>query len=387
MESRRLRAAVVDRHADQDVVRSRLGVLDEDVEVPVVVEDPRVEQLVLELLARPPPVRLEEVPVRELALRVLVEVLHVRVRRRRVEVEVVLLDVLAVVPLAVGEAEQALLQDRVPLVPERERETEALLVVGDPAEAVLAPPVGPGAGLVVREVVPGVAVLAVVLADRAPLPLAQVRAPLLPRDPLLPASFEPPLFGGCRRTPDPSPPTMRAPHFLAPHVPANRADWTSHLIRIHHYKAVPPDSIPANRCDRDRMSEVPLKEKSWSPFRLDPDVRVAFPQARGARLRRAPRPRRRCPPRAGRSAGGAGRTGGREALRRTSSIRWWLRSPSTPIRSWPRRSSRPPTPSSSSSSSSGSRRTRTSRTRRWPTRSPSSPGTRPSSRWRRFPTS
>jgi len=58
------------------------------------------------------------VAVRELPLRVLVEVLHVGVGRRRVEVEVVLLDVLAVVPLAVGEAEQALLEDRIALVPE-----------------------------------------------------------------------------------------------------------------------------------------------------------------------------------------------------------------------------------------------------------------------------
>src|SRR5512134_3827252 len=32
------------------------------------------------------------------------------------------------------------------------------------------------------EVIPGVAVFAVVLADRAPLPLAQVRPPFLPRD-------------------------------------------------------------------------------------------------------------------------------------------------------------------------------------------------------------
>jgi hypothetical protein len=73
----RLLAAVVDRHLDQDVVRPLLGVLEEDVEVPVVVEDPRVNELVLELLPCPPPVGLEEVPVGELVLRVLVEVLHV----------------------------------------------------------------------------------------------------------------------------------------------------------------------------------------------------------------------------------------------------------------------------------------------------------------------
>src|SRR4051812_24565691 len=47
------------------------------------------------------------------------EILHVQVGRRAVEVEVVLPDILAIVPLAVGEPEQALFQDRVPLVPQR----------------------------------------------------------------------------------------------------------------------------------------------------------------------------------------------------------------------------------------------------------------------------
>ena len=192
----RLLPAVVDRHLDQDVLRPLLGVLQEDIEVPVVRESPRVEELVLELLLRASPVRLDEVPVGELALGVLVEVLHVRVGRRRVDVEVVLLDVLAVVPLAVGEAERALLEDRIPPVPEGEGEAEALLVVGEAAEAVLAPPVGPGAGLVVGEVVPGVAVLAVVLADRPPLPLAEVGAPLLPGNARLPGLVQPLLLGG-----------------------------------------------------------------------------------------------------------------------------------------------------------------------------------------------
>jgi hypothetical protein len=100
--------------------------------------------------------------------------------RRAVEVEVVLLDVLAVVALAVGEPEQPLLEDRVAPVPEREREAQALLVVADATESVFAPAVGAGSRLFVREVVPGVAVLAVVLADRAPLALAEIGAPFLP---------------------------------------------------------------------------------------------------------------------------------------------------------------------------------------------------------------
>src|SRR5262249_28393210 len=96
---------------------------------------------------------------------------HVGMGRRRVEVEVVLLDVLAMVALAVREPEQSFLEDRVAAVPQREGETQALPVVRDPAEAILAPAVCAGPGLVVPEVIPRVPVAAVILADRAPLSL------------------------------------------------------------------------------------------------------------------------------------------------------------------------------------------------------------------------
>jgi hypothetical protein len=55
------------------------------------------------------------------------------VGRRAVEVEVVLLDVLAVVAFTVREAEKPLLQDRVFAVPQDEGEAEPLLVIGDPS--------------------------------------------------------------------------------------------------------------------------------------------------------------------------------------------------------------------------------------------------------------
>jgi len=58
------------------------------------------------------------------------------VGRRRVEVEVVLLDVLAVVALAVGEAEEALLEDGILSVPEGQGKAQPLLVVGIPRQAV-----------------------------------------------------------------------------------------------------------------------------------------------------------------------------------------------------------------------------------------------------------
>ena len=141
-----------------DVVRRGLGVLDDHVEVAVVVEDPGVEQLVLEVVAAAAAVLGDQVRVRERPLRILVEALQVRVRGRAVEVEPVLLGVLAVVALAVGEPEDPLLEDRVGAVPQRERQAQPLALVADAGDAVLAPAVGARARLVVREVVPGVAV-------------------------------------------------------------------------------------------------------------------------------------------------------------------------------------------------------------------------------------
>src|SRR5262249_55744260 len=111
-----------------------------------------------------------------------------------VEVVVDLLDVLPVIALAVGQAEEPLLEDRVFTVPQGQRQTQALLVVADAGQAVLAPAVGAAAGVVVRQVAPGVALGAVVLADGAPLPLAQVRPPLLPRLAALALFFKAPLL-------------------------------------------------------------------------------------------------------------------------------------------------------------------------------------------------
>ena len=124
VERRGRGAPVGDGDAHQDVLGSRLGVLDEHVEVAILGEDPGVEQLELRLEPVPVAVPGDERLVGERRLRVLVEVLHVRMGRGAVEVEVILLDVLSVVPLAVGQAEEALLQDRVGPVPEGEPEAQ-----------------------------------------------------------------------------------------------------------------------------------------------------------------------------------------------------------------------------------------------------------------------
>src|SRR4029079_1354471 len=115
-----------------------LGVLDRDVEVAAAVEDPGVAELELGIGASPAPVLLDQAAVRELGLGVLVERLEVGVGRGRVEVEVALLDVLAVVPLVAREAEEALLEDGVAAIPQRQREAQPALPVADAEQSVLA---------------------------------------------------------------------------------------------------------------------------------------------------------------------------------------------------------------------------------------------------------
>jgi len=204
-----VRPPVVHGDLDQHVVGRRLGVLDEHVEVAVLGEDAGVQQLVLEIAATARPVGRHQVGVRVRRLWILVQELQVRMGRGAVQVEVVLLDVLAVVPLAVGQPEHPLLQQRVAAVPQRQREAQPLLVVADAGDAVLTPPVRPRPCLVMAEVRPGVPVAAVVLPDRAPLPLAQVRTPPAPRHPRLVRLYQPLPLRALARS--------RTGHSIAPH--------------------------------------------------------------------------------------------------------------------------------------------------------------------------
>ncbi len=146
------------------------------------VEDPGVEQLVLRIEPGAAVVHLYQLPVGERGLWIQIAPPHPRVGRRRVEEKPVLLGVLPVVALGAVETERPLLHDRVEPVPHGEGQAQELMVVTQPGHAVLVPPVGAGAGVVVGEEVPRVAVGAVVLPHGAPGPLGEVRPPATPRD-------------------------------------------------------------------------------------------------------------------------------------------------------------------------------------------------------------
>ena len=113
----RFRPPIVHGNANKDVFRTLLRVLQKHIKISAFAEDSRIDQLIFKLVPRPFSIRFDQVPIRIFPLRVLVEILHVRVSRRGVDVEVILLHILAVVRFVVGESVQALLEDGIMLIP------------------------------------------------------------------------------------------------------------------------------------------------------------------------------------------------------------------------------------------------------------------------------
>src|SRR6202046_4150026 len=169
MNRHRVGAAISHANLDQNIGWRFLGVFHKNIEVAILVENAGIKQLVLRFGATAPPVSLDQIAIRKFILRIFVEHLHVRVGRRTVDVEVVLLHIFTVVSLAVGQAEHALLKYGILAVPEGERKAQTLLVVAEAGDAVLAPVIGARARLIVGKVAPSVAILAVVLPYGSPL--------------------------------------------------------------------------------------------------------------------------------------------------------------------------------------------------------------------------
>src|SRR5215831_3478335 len=131
MNWRCFRATVTDADADEYVFCLDLGVLNHHIEIAPLVEDTGVDQLILHEEFAPPAVLLDQLTVRVFRLRILIEILHVGMGRRVVQVVVVLLDVLAVVAFAVGQTEQPLLEDWIPAVPESQGKAQILVPIAD----------------------------------------------------------------------------------------------------------------------------------------------------------------------------------------------------------------------------------------------------------------
>jgi hypothetical protein len=68
-------------------------------------------------------------------------------RRRVIQVDIVL-NIFAVVPLAVGEPKETLLQDRVPAIPQGNGEAGPLMAIADAGQPLFIPAEGPCAAVV-----------------------------------------------------------------------------------------------------------------------------------------------------------------------------------------------------------------------------------------------
>ena len=150
----RFRPAIEGSDADESVVWPAFGIFDKDIEIAVFVKDAGIQELELRVLGATIAVFRNQSGVRKLDLRIFVERLLVGVGRSSIKIEITFLDILAVVALAVGQAEQAFLEDGILAIPKSWSETEAALAVAPTEEAIFTPAVNAASRVIVRKIVP-----------------------------------------------------------------------------------------------------------------------------------------------------------------------------------------------------------------------------------------
>src|SRR5277367_805036 len=168
------RSSIAHSDPDQNVLWRLLRILHKYVEVAIGIEDAGVQKFIFRVAAIAAFTGLDQVTIGKRRLRIFVQILHVRMSRRAIQVEVILFDILTVVAFAVCQSKQALFEYWILAVPQRDAETQQLFFIADTGEAILTPVIRAGSCLIVSEIVPGISILAVVFANRAPLALAKI---------------------------------------------------------------------------------------------------------------------------------------------------------------------------------------------------------------------
>src|SRR5436309_4787828 len=102
-------AAIVRSDSNKNVFRGGLGILNDDVEIAVFVEDAGIEQLKLGIFFRTTTVFFQQLSIGKCALRIFIEELHVGVSRRAVDVEVILLHILTMIAFVACQPKETLL--------------------------------------------------------------------------------------------------------------------------------------------------------------------------------------------------------------------------------------------------------------------------------------
>ena len=71
-----------------------------------------------------------------------------------IEIVIELFAILAMIALAIGQAKQALLENRIAFVPEGKRKAKSLVMISESGDAILAPSIRTTAGMIVGEISP-----------------------------------------------------------------------------------------------------------------------------------------------------------------------------------------------------------------------------------------
>src|SRR5258708_21020169 len=161
-------------------LNSRIGKIYKYIKIAVAIEYSGVEQLVLWLGLWTLAVLFANPRIRKRGLRIFVQILHVGMSRCRIEVEVILFDVFAVIAFVSGQAKKTLLEDRVLSVPEGQGKTQALVAVTNTGQATFLSTINARLCVIVRKIIPGFSPPAIVLAHRPPPPFTDRWPPALP---------------------------------------------------------------------------------------------------------------------------------------------------------------------------------------------------------------
>src|SRR5437868_2534646 len=126
-----LRPAVANFYSDADVFRVGFCVFDKYVEITIFIKDSGIQQFILWASAATIPVLFDQLCIWKSGLRIFVEILHVGMRRSRIEIEVILLHVLAVICFARDKTIQTFLQYRIVTIPKCQCKNQNLVAIAD----------------------------------------------------------------------------------------------------------------------------------------------------------------------------------------------------------------------------------------------------------------
>ena len=176
----RIRAAIRNSDANQNVVFTGLGVLRGDIEITPILK--RVGIGNFKLAVQPATLArfLQQLLIRKRSLRILIQRLHIGMCGRGIQVVIQLFYIFPMVPFRPGQPEEPLLQNRVLPIPKRQRKAQPPFAIADTEQAIFAPAIRPAARMIVRQIAPALAGGGVIFPHRAPLTLRQIRPPPFP---------------------------------------------------------------------------------------------------------------------------------------------------------------------------------------------------------------